>query len=169
VAPFFRCLDRLAVDHGGAGALLATLLVTHFAAQAVVHLLPGIVLAPTPRVVVDGPLRREVMREEVPLTAGAEHVVDGVEHLAHIGRPLSTAGLGRWDQRFPLPANRLGFRRIALEIKDLNTIVAGLRDKGFDTVSEVQDHEGIYQLCYVCGPEGLIVEFAEQIGSEGAS
>jgi catechol 2,3-dioxygenase-like lactoylglutathione lyase family enzyme len=69
----------------------------------------------------------------------------------------------------PLPANRLGFRHIAIEINDLNTIVDGLRDKGFDTVGEVQDYEGIYRLCYVRGPEGLIVEFAEQIASEGAS
>jgi catechol 2,3-dioxygenase-like lactoylglutathione lyase family enzyme len=69
----------------------------------------------------------------------------------------------------PLPANRLGFRHIAIEISDLNTIVAGLRDKGFDTVGEVQDYEGIYRLCYLRGPEGLIVELAEQIASEGAS
>ena len=69
----------------------------------------------------------------------------------------------------PLPANRLGFRHIALEINDLHTIVEGLRDQGFDTVGEVQDYEGLYRLCYVSGPEGLIVEFAEQIPSEGAS
>jgi catechol 2,3-dioxygenase-like lactoylglutathione lyase family enzyme len=69
----------------------------------------------------------------------------------------------------PLPANRLGFRHIALEIHDLHTIVDGLRDQGFDTVGEVQDYEGIYRLCYVRGPEGLIVEFAEQIAAEGAS
>ena len=69
----------------------------------------------------------------------------------------------------PLPANRLGFRHIAIEVKDLDTIVEGLRDKGFDTVGEVRDFEDIYRLCYVRGPEGLIVEFAEQIASEGAS
>jgi catechol 2,3-dioxygenase-like lactoylglutathione lyase family enzyme len=69
----------------------------------------------------------------------------------------------------PLPANRLGFRHIAIEVNDLNTIVDGLRDKGFDTVGEVRDFEDIYRLCYVCGPEGLIVELAEQIASEGAS
>ena len=74
----------------------------------------------------------------------------------------------------PLPANRLGFRHIAIQVNDLNTIVDGLRDKGFDTVGEVQDYEGgpggfTYRLCYVRGPEGLIVELAEQIASEGAS
>ncbi|WP_227779102.1 VOC family protein [Haladaptatus pallidirubidus] len=68
-----------------------------------------------------------------------------------------------------LPANRLGFRHIAFEVNDLNTIVDGLRDKGFDTVGEVSDFEDIYRLCYIRGPEGLIVELAEQIASEEAS
>ncbi len=69
----------------------------------------------------------------------------------------------------PMLVNRLGFRHIALEVDDLNAIVAGLRDRGFDTVGEVRDYEDSYRLCYVRGPEGLIVEFAEQIASEGAS
>jgi catechol 2,3-dioxygenase-like lactoylglutathione lyase family enzyme len=61
------------------------------------------------------------------------------------------------------PANRLGFRHIAIEVNDLNAIVDGLRDKGFDTVGEVQDYGDTYRLCYVRGPEGLIVELAERI------
>lgn len=69
----------------------------------------------------------------------------------------------------PLPANRLGFRHIAFEVKDLDTIVNGLRDQGFDTVGEVREYEDMYRLCYVRGPEGLIVELAEQIAAEGAS
>jgi catechol 2,3-dioxygenase-like lactoylglutathione lyase family enzyme len=67
------------------------------------------------------------------------------------------------------PANRLGFRHIAIEVNDLDTIVDGLRDKGFDSVGEVRDVEDTYRLCYVRGPEGLIVELAEQIASAGAS
>jgi catechol 2,3-dioxygenase-like lactoylglutathione lyase family enzyme len=62
------------------------------------------------------------------------------------------------------PANRLGFRHIAIEIKDLNTMVDGLRAKGFDTVGEVQDYGTTWRLCYVRGPEGLIVELAEKLG-----
>ena len=69
----------------------------------------------------------------------------------------------------PWPANRLGFRHICIEVDDLNTIVVGLRDKGFDTVGEVRDYGDIYRLCYLRGPEGLIVEFAERIVSQGAS
>jgi catechol 2,3-dioxygenase-like lactoylglutathione lyase family enzyme len=69
----------------------------------------------------------------------------------------------------PLPANRLGFRHITLEVNDLNTIVDGLRARGFDTVGEVCDYEDTYRLCYVRGPERLIIELAQQIASEGAS
>jgi len=69
----------------------------------------------------------------------------------------------------PLPANRLGFRHIAIEVNDLTAVVDRLRDTGFDTVGEVRDFEDIYRLCYVRGPEGLIIELAEQIASEGAS
>ena len=63
----------------------------------------------------------------------------------------------------PLPANRLGFRHIAIEITDLNGTVDRLRDKGFDLVGEVRDYENVYRLVYVRGPEGMIVELAENI------
>src|ERR687893_197572 len=53
--------------------------------------------------------------------------------------------------------------------EDLNAIVDRLRDDGFGTVGEVQDYADVYRLVYVRGPEGLIVELAENIASEGAS
>ena len=69
----------------------------------------------------------------------------------------------------PWPANRLGFRHITLEVDDVNAMVAGLRDRGFDTVGEVCDYEDLYRLCYVRGPEGLIIELAERIVSGAAT
>lgn len=69
----------------------------------------------------------------------------------------------------PAPVNRLGLRHITLEVDDLNAIVARLRDQGFDTVGEVRDYEDSYRLCYVRGPEGLIVEFAQPLAPAGAS
>jgi catechol 2,3-dioxygenase-like lactoylglutathione lyase family enzyme len=68
----------------------------------------------------------------------------------------------------PLPPNRPGFRHIAIEVNDVNAIVDRLRDEGFGTVGDVQDYGKSYRLCYVRGPEGLIVELAEYIGSERA-
>ncbi len=68
-----------------------------------------------------------------------------------------------------LSANRLGFRHIAIEVNDLDTIVDGLRDSGINTVGEVRDFEDTYRLCYIRGSEGLVIELAEQIASEGAN
>jgi len=71
--------------------------------------------------------------------------------------PADTDGVHPW------PPNRFGFRHICIEVEDLNGIVDGFRDKGLDTVGEVQDYGNVYRLCYVRGPEGLIVELAEKI------
>ena len=65
----------------------------------------------------------------------------------------------------PSPANRPGFRHIAIEVTGLDALVDSLRDQGFDTVGDVCDYGNVYRLCYLRGPEGLIVEFAERIGS----
>jgi catechol 2,3-dioxygenase-like lactoylglutathione lyase family enzyme len=62
-----------------------------------------------------------------------------------------------------LPANRLGYRHIAIEVDDLYAIVDRLRANGFELVGEVRDYENVYRLCYVRGPEGLIVELAEKL------
>lgn len=68
-----------------------------------------------------------------------------------------------------MPANRLGFRHIAVQANGIITIVDGLRDKGFETAGEVRDFEAPERLRYVRGPEGLFDERDEQIASEGAS
>jgi len=60
-------------------------------------------------------------------------------------------------------ANTLGIRHIAIAVEDIEAIVARLKEKGADTFSEIQNYEGIYKLCYVHGPEGIILELAEQI------
>jgi len=66
-------------------------------------------------------------------------------------------------------ANRLGIRHILFAVEGLDAILDKLRAKGFDLVGKIQDYEGIYRLCYVRGPEGIIVELAEEIGSASAS
>lgn len=73
------------------------------------------------------------------------------------------------ESAHPSLANRLGIRHIAFVVDDLDTIVNGLRDKGVDTIGEVENYEDTFRLCYVRGPEGLIVELAERIGSEGTA
>jgi catechol 2,3-dioxygenase-like lactoylglutathione lyase family enzyme len=61
-----------------------------------------------------------------------------------------------------LPANTLGIRHIAFVVEDSEAVVARLKAKGTETFSEIHDL-GEYKLCYVRGPEGIILELAEQI------
>jgi len=62
------------------------------------------------------------------------------------------------------PPHTLGIRRIAFGVDDIDAAVAGLRARGAHFVGEVEQYENSYRLCYVRGPEGIIVMLAEQIG-----
>jgi len=62
------------------------------------------------------------------------------------------------------PANAPGIRHVAFAVDDIDAVVARLRARGAELVGEVERHEGSYRLCYVRGPEGIMVELAEQIG-----
>jgi catechol 2,3-dioxygenase-like lactoylglutathione lyase family enzyme len=64
----------------------------------------------------------------------------------------------------PAPAaNRPGLRHVAFTVDDLRDVVDRIREAGWDTVGEIVDYEGMFLLCYVRGPEGLIVELAERL------
>ena len=60
-------------------------------------------------------------------------------------------------------ANTLGIRHITFDVEDIEAIVAKLKKKGTEIFSEIQTYENMYKLCYVRGPEGIILELAEQI------
>jgi catechol 2,3-dioxygenase-like lactoylglutathione lyase family enzyme len=62
------------------------------------------------------------------------------------------------------PANTPGIRHIAFAVEDIDAVVAGLRARGAELVGELGRYEDSYRLCYVRGPEGIIVELAEHIG-----
>jgi len=61
------------------------------------------------------------------------------------------------------PVNTLGIRRIMFAVDDLQAVLARLRTHGAELVGEVVQYEDIYLLCYVRGPEGIIVALAEQL------
>jgi catechol 2,3-dioxygenase-like lactoylglutathione lyase family enzyme len=61
------------------------------------------------------------------------------------------------------PANTPGIRHIAFAVKGIEAIVASLRGRGVELVGELERFENSYLLCYVRGPEGIIVELAEKI------
>ena len=62
------------------------------------------------------------------------------------------------------PANARGIRHVAFVVEDIDVVVAGLRSRGAELVGELENYEDIYRLCYVRGPEGIIIELAERIG-----
>ena len=62
------------------------------------------------------------------------------------------------------PANTPGIRHIAFAVEDIDAVVAGLRVRGAQLVGELERYEDRYRLCYVRGPEGIIIELAEKIG-----
>ena len=62
-------------------------------------------------------------------------------------------------------ANTLGIRHIAFAVEDIEALVAQLKKNGAELVGEVQNYENAYKLCYVRGPEGIILELAEQINT----
>jgi catechol 2,3-dioxygenase-like lactoylglutathione lyase family enzyme len=61
------------------------------------------------------------------------------------------------------PVNRLGMGRIMFTVDDIDAVVAGLRARGSELVGELVQYEDSYRLCYVRGPEGIIVALAEQL------
>jgi catechol 2,3-dioxygenase-like lactoylglutathione lyase family enzyme len=62
------------------------------------------------------------------------------------------------------PANAPGIRHVAFAVDDIDAVVGRLRARGAELVGEVERYEDRYRLCYVRGPEGIIVELAERIG-----
>jgi catechol 2,3-dioxygenase-like lactoylglutathione lyase family enzyme len=62
------------------------------------------------------------------------------------------------------PANAPGIRHLTFAVEDIDAVVAGLRARDTELVGEVVRYEDCYRLCYVRGPEGIIVELAEKIG-----
>jgi catechol 2,3-dioxygenase-like lactoylglutathione lyase family enzyme len=63
----------------------------------------------------------------------------------------------------PSSPNALGLGHIAFEVDDLDGIVKTLLAKGHNLVGSAQNYENVWKLCYVRGPEGIIVELAEKL------
>jgi len=61
------------------------------------------------------------------------------------------------------PANTLGIRRIMFAVLDIDNVLARLRTHGAELVGKVAQYEDKYRLCYVRGPEGILLALAEQL------
>ena len=61
------------------------------------------------------------------------------------------------------PVNTLGIRRIMFAVDDIDDVVAHLRSRGAELVGEVVQYEDVYRLCYLRGPEGIMIALAEEL------
>jgi catechol 2,3-dioxygenase-like lactoylglutathione lyase family enzyme len=77
--------------------------------------------------------------------------------LVKFHHPVDAAGVQ------PSAANTLGLRHLCFEVEGLDEILASLQQKGHKLVGEVQTYEDSWKLCYIRGPEEIIIELAEQL------
>ena len=62
------------------------------------------------------------------------------------------------------PVNALGYLRVMFTVDDIDETLARLRKRGAQLVGEVVQYEDSYRLCYIRGPEGLLIGLAEELG-----
>jgi len=61
------------------------------------------------------------------------------------------------------PVNALGYLRVMFAVEDIDDTLVRLQKIGAQLVGEVVNYEGLYRLCYIRGPEGLLIGLAEQL------
>ncbi len=87
-------------------------------------------------------------------TPGGEAYIE----LVQFHSPVDAKGLQ------PAQSNTLGMRHICLNVEGLEALVAKVQQKGMaELMGTIHNYENMYRLCYIRGPEGIIVELAEEI------
>ena len=66
------------------------------------------------------------------------------------------------------PVNSLGYLRVMFAVEDLDDTLFRLGRLGATVIDDVVDYEGIYRLCYIRGPEGILIGLAQQLGQQTA-
>jgi catechol 2,3-dioxygenase-like lactoylglutathione lyase family enzyme len=61
------------------------------------------------------------------------------------------------------PVNALGYLRVMFSVDDVDATLARLRKRGAELVGEVVEYEDVYRLCYVRGPEGILIGLAQDL------
>ncbi len=64
------------------------------------------------------------------------------------------------------PVNALGYLRVMFTVEDIGEMVSRLSKHGAQLVGEVVQYEDTYKLCYIRGPEGILIGLAEQLGNK---
>jgi predicted enzyme related to lactoylglutathione lyase len=61
------------------------------------------------------------------------------------------------------PVNALGYLRVMFTVDDINDTLERLRKRGAQLVGDVVDYQDTYRLCYIRGPEGLLIGLAQEL------
>ena len=64
------------------------------------------------------------------------------------------------------PVNALGYLRVMFAVDGIDEMLERLRNRGAQLVGDVVQYENLYRLCYVRGPEGILIGLAEQLGNK---
>lgn len=67
------------------------------------------------------------------------------------------------------PVNTLGIRRLMFAVTDIDDVIARLQKHGAELIGDVVQYEDIYRLCYLRGPEGIMIALAEQLSKKSAT
>ena len=62
------------------------------------------------------------------------------------------------------PVNALGYLRVMFTVEDIDDTLARLRTHGAELVGDVVNYQDTYRLCYIRGPEGILIGLAEELG-----
>jgi len=66
------------------------------------------------------------------------------------------------------PVNALGYLRVMFTVEDIDDTLARLRKRGATLVGDVVRYQDLYRLCYLRGPEGVLIGLAEQLGQQAS-
>ncbi|HJS48178.1 MAG TPA: VOC family protein [Gemmatimonadales bacterium] len=66
------------------------------------------------------------------------------------------------------PVNALGYLRVMFAVEDLDDTLARLREHGAELVEKVVRYEDAYRLCYIRGPEGILIGLAQELGPQAS-
>lgn len=112
---------------------------------------------------------------EMEMKGGLVEKVTGLKHVTDtmvmLGAPGGDAMIELVQYHTPLDekgiqpnaSNTLGIRHICIAVNDIDNLVATLQKRGATFVGEMQNYQNIYKLCYIRGPEGIILELAEKL------
>jgi predicted enzyme related to lactoylglutathione lyase len=64
------------------------------------------------------------------------------------------------------PVNALGYLRVMFAVEDIDDTLARLSRRGAEVVGEVVQYQDTYRLCYIRGPEGILIGLAQQLGQQ---